>query len=53
MASDIFKALEKRKLPDGRWLVEGTQFKTKERGMDAIHDLAKRLQFALRKQHNG
>jgi len=30
--------------------VEGTQFETKERVKDAIRDLAKQLQFALKKQ---
>jgi hypothetical protein len=50
MASDIYEALEKRELPDGKLLVEGCQFERKERVMDAIRDLAMRLQFALKKQ---
>jgi hypothetical protein len=51
MASDIYKALEKRELPNGHLIVKGCRFENKERTMEAIHDLAKRLQFALRKQH--
>jgi hypothetical protein len=43
MASDIYNAFEKRELPDGGLMVEGV--------MEAIHDLAKQLRFALRKQH--
>jgi hypothetical protein len=60
MASDIYDALEKhpwRTLVNGRWIedkrqvvVEGFRFENKERVMDAIHDLAKRLQFELKKQ---
>ena len=51
MANDIFNALEKRELPDGHLLVEGSQFESKGRVMEAIHDLAEKLQFELRKQH--
>jgi hypothetical protein len=51
MASDIYHALEKRELPNGLLLVEGWRFENKERVMEAIHDLAKQLQFALKKQH--
>lgn len=51
MASDIYNALERRELPDGHLLVEGRQFENKARVMEEIHDLAERLQFALRKQH--
>jgi len=50
-AGDIYQALKKRKMPDGCLLVEGTLFDTKERVMEAIHRLADRLYFALRKQH--
>ena len=59
-ASDIYDALEKhpwRTLVDGRWIedkrqvvVEGWRFDSKERVMEAIHDLATDLQFALKKQ---
>ena len=48
MASDIFNALKKRDLPNGHLLVEGCQFESKERVMEAIHDLERQLQFALR-----
>ena len=51
MANNIFNALEKRELPDGHLLVEGSQFESKGRVMEAIHDLAEKLQFELRKQH--
>ena len=51
MASDIYKALKKHELANGHLIVEGCRFENKERTMEAIHDLAKRLQFALRKQH--
>lgn len=51
MASDIFERLEKRELPNGHLKVEECRdFASKERGMDAIHDLAKQLRFELRKQ---
>ena len=50
MASDIYGALEKCELPNGLLLVEGWHFENKERVMEAIHDLAKRLQFELKKQ---
>jgi len=50
IATDIFNALEKRELPNGRLLVEGHEFTSKEDAMDAIHDLATRLQFRLKKQ---
>jgi len=49
MARHIFNALhieEKR----GVLYVEGRPFESKERAMDAIHDLATKLQFALKKQ---
>lgn len=48
-ASDIYNALEKHE-KDGALYVEGCPFESKERAMDAIRGLAKRLQFALRKQ---
>ncbi len=51
MASDIWHALEKRELPDGRLLVESWNVESKERVMEAIHDLAKSLRFKPRKQH--
>ena len=35
MASDIFNALKKRDLPNGHLLVEGCQFESKERVMEA------------------
>ena len=35
-------------LPNGHLLVEGCQFESKERVMEAIHDLERQLQFALR-----
>jgi hypothetical protein len=50
MASDIYNALEIHVLPNGLLLVEGCQFESKERVMEAIHDLARRLQFELKKQ---
>jgi len=57
MASDIYNALEKRevwvrkgKAEVKRLVVEGYQFENKERVMKAIHDLATRLQFELKKQ---
>ena len=50
-ASDIFKALEKRKLPDGHLIVQGCRFENKDRVREAIRDLARQLQFALKKQH--
>jgi cell division protein YceG involved in septum cleavage len=49
MASDIYKALDKQDV-NGVLVVEGYQFENKERVMDAIHDLAKHLQFELKKQ---
>jgi hypothetical protein len=51
MARDIFNAVKKRELPNGRLWVEGHGFERKERVMDAIHDLAKQISFTLRKQH--
>jgi hypothetical protein len=48
--SDIYNALDKRELPNGLLLVEGWRFENKERVLEAIHDLAKRLQFELKKQ---
>jgi hypothetical protein len=51
MASDIYRDLEKRELQNGHLMAEDRQFTSKERVMDAIHDLATQLQFALRKQH--
>ena len=50
MARDIYNALERRELPNHNLLVEGHEFKRKERVMDAIHDIATQLDFALRKQ---
>jgi hypothetical protein len=57
MASDIYNALEKREvwIRKGRaelrrLIVEGYQFASKERVMEAIHDIATRLRFELRKQ---
>jgi hypothetical protein len=50
MASDIYKALKKHELPNGHLKVENCRFENKERTMEAIRDLAKRLQFALKKQ---
>ncbi len=50
MASDIYDALEKDK-KDGVLYVGGCPFTSKESAMEAIHDLAKKLKFALRKQH--
>jgi hypothetical protein len=52
MASDIYNALEKRTLESGYLLVERCQFESKARVREAIHGLAKQLQFTLRKQHN-
>jgi hypothetical protein len=58
-ARDIYNALEKRLLSkkskdkddeNGRQVVEGYQFENKARVMDAIHDIAKRLQSELKKQ---
>jgi len=56
-AKDIYNALEKRevwvrkgKAEVKRLVVEGYQFEKKARVTEAIHDLAKRLQFALKKQ---
>jgi hypothetical protein len=49
MASDIYEALDKQEV-NGVLVVEGWQFDSKERVMEAIHDLATRLQFALKKQ---
>jgi hypothetical protein len=49
MASDIYRALEKQS--ESPLVVEGYQFESKERVMEAIHDLAEQLHFALRKQH--
>jgi hypothetical protein len=51
MASDIYNALEKHELPNGHLIVEGWQFENQARVRDAIHDLAKRIGFTLRKQH--
>ena len=51
MASNIHKALEKHELPNGHLIVEGCRFENKERAMEAIHDIARRLHFELRKQH--
>jgi hypothetical protein len=48
MASDIYNALEKRELPNGHLLVEGCRFGDKGRVMEAIHDIERQLQFALR-----
>ena len=50
VARDIFNALEKRELLNGRLLVEGHEFRSKKDAMDAIHDLATRVQFRLKKQ---
>ena len=59
MASDIFNALDKteldgrplkRKRSDEPLMVEGYQFKKKNRVMDEIHRLAEQLQFTLKKQ---
>jgi hypothetical protein len=56
-ARDIYNALEKRevwvrkgKAEVKRLVVEGYQFENKERVMQAIHDLATLLDFALKKQ---
>ena len=49
MASHIYEALHKQER-DGLLIVEGWQFESKGRVMEAIHDIAKRLQFALKKQ---
>jgi hypothetical protein len=57
MASDIYNALEKHSVwvKKGRSevehiIAEGYQFQSKERVMKAIHNLAKSLQFELKKQ---
>src|SRR4030095_14540494 len=61
MASNIYDALEKRSVwvtvkgEKRDWevehvVVEGSEFEKKERAMDAIHDIATRLQFKLEKQ---
>jgi len=52
MASDIYEALDKRDV-NGVLVVEDYQFESKERVMEAIHNLAKRLQFELKKQPRG
>jgi hypothetical protein len=63
-ASDIFNALDiEQMLPNGTWevwdkkkkligrlKVEGDNFEDKKSVMDAIHDVARRLQFRLKKQ---
>jgi len=49
-ASHIYEALEKRELPNGHLLVEGWQFASKDRVMDAIHDVARQLRCSLKKQ---
>jgi hypothetical protein len=49
MARDIYNALEKHE-KSGVLYVEGCKFESKERVMDAIHDLADQIQFALTKQ---
>jgi hypothetical protein len=57
-ARDIYNALEKRYLSkkgkendeNGPQVVEGYQFENRERVREAIHDLATRLQFELKKQ---
>jgi hypothetical protein len=49
-ASDIYNALDVEELPNGLLLVEGWHFENKERVMEAIHDLARQLQFELKKQ---
>ncbi|MEY2487127.1 MAG: hypothetical protein QOH39_2775 [Verrucomicrobiota bacterium] len=65
MASDIYEALDKHELPLSRFsegykqakekkpslVVEGWQ-QNKHRVMEAIHELARQLQFELRKLHN-
>jgi hypothetical protein len=50
MANDIFNALKQHKLPNGHLIVESCRFENEQRVMEAIHDLARQLQFALKKQ---
>src|SRR5262249_40220506 len=49
MASDIYNALDKQDI-NGILVVEGFRFASKERVMEAIHKLATRLQFELKKR---
>jgi hypothetical protein len=49
MANDIWDALRKEE-KDGVLYVEGCKSESKEDVMEAIHDLARKLQFELRKQ---
>jgi hypothetical protein len=48
-ASHIYEALDKQE-KDGVLVVEGWRFESKEGVMEAIHDIARRLQFELTKQ---